>query len=161
YPLLLAASDRPAGEVGTALDRLADAGLILRRGLPPDASYIFKHALVQDAAYATQLRAPRQQLHARIAQELERRFTDIAQTQPEVLARHFTEAGLSDTAVAHWQSAGEKAVRRAANKEAIEHFRRALALNETLPGTVEHRRRELAILSQLGPALISIHGWAA
>jgi class 3 adenylate cyclase/predicted ATPase len=161
YELLIAASDRTAEELKTALDRLADAGLVFRRGTPPEATYTFKHALVQDASYGTLLRVPRQQLHARIATALEQRFPDIAATQPEVLARHLTEAGLVESAVAQWQKAGEKAVRRAANKEAIEHFRRALSLSEVLPHTLERRRTELAILSQLGPALMSIHGWTA
>jgi predicted ATPase len=127
----------------------------------PDASYTFKHALVQDAAYGTLLRAARRQLHARIAAALEQRFPEVAQTQPEVLARHCTEAGLVDPAVVHWRNAGEQAVRRAANREAIEDFRRTLSLNETRPYGVDRQRTELAVLSQLGVALIIVHGWSA
>jgi class 3 adenylate cyclase/predicted ATPase len=161
YELLIAATNQTAGELHAALDRLADAGLIFRRGMPPDAAYTFKHALVQDAAYGTLLRGARQQLHTRIAAALGERFPEIAQTQPEVLARHCTEAGLADAAVVHWRNAGGQAVRRAANREAIEHFRRALSLNEGRPDGIDRRRSELAILSQLGPMLMSFHGWAA
>jgi predicted ATPase len=161
YELLSAATDQTAGELRTALDRLADSGLVFRRGIPPNAFYTFKHALVQDAAYSTLLRGVRQQLHARIATALEQRFPEVAQTQPEVLARHCTEAGLVDPAVVHWRNAGEQAVRRAANREAIEHFSRALSLNEGQPDGVDRRRTELAVLAQLGPTLGNLHGWSA
>jgi hypothetical protein len=161
YELLIAVTDQTADELRAALDRLADAGLVFRRGMPPDASYTFKHALVQDAAYSTLLRGPRQQLHTRIAAALEQRFPEVAQTQPEVLARHCTEAGLVDPAVLHWQNAGEQAVQRAANRESIAHFRRALSLNAARPDGVDRRRTEVAILSQLGPALGGVHGWGA
>jgi predicted ATPase/class 3 adenylate cyclase len=161
YELLSAVADRGANEVQAALGRLVEAGLLFRRGTPPEASYTFKHALVQDASYGTLLRAMRQQLHARIAAALERRFPETAEIRPEVMARHFTEAGLLDGAVAHWRKAGEQAVRRAANREAIEHFRRALSLNDARPDGIDRRRTELAVLSQLGPALMSLHGWPA
>src|SRR5690606_16606732 len=150
YELLSAVADRGANEVQAALGRLVEAGLLFRRGTPPEASYTFKHALVQDASYGTLLRAMRQQLHARIAAALERRFPETAEIRPEVMARHFTEAGLLDGAVAHWRKAGEQAVRRAASREAIEHFRRALSLNDARPDGVDRRRTELAVLSQLG-----------
>jgi class 3 adenylate cyclase len=132
YELLTAVTDQIADERHAALDRLAEAGLVFRHGTPPNASYTFKHALVQEAAYGTLLRGARQQLHARIAAALEQRFPEIAQAQPEVLARHFTEAGLVDPAVVHWRNAGEQAVRRAAKQEAIEHFRRARCETPTL-----------------------------
>src|SRR5262249_18890770 len=137
-------------------DSLADSGLVYRRGSQSDAMYTFKHALVQDVSYGTLLRGKRQQLHARIAGALEQRFQDIAVMQPEVLARHYTEAGLVDRAVAYWRTAGGNAVRRGANKEAIEHLRRALSLNEKRHDAVERQRTELGIISQLGPALMSI-----
>src|SRR5690606_8495806 len=156
-----AVADRSGNEVQAALGRLVEAGLLFRRGTPPAASYTFKHAPVQDASYGTLLRAMRQQLHARIAAALERRFPETAEIRPEVMARHFTEAGLLDGAVAHWRKAGEQAVRRAANREAIEHFRRALSLNDARPDGIDRRRTELAVLSQLGPALMSLHGWPA
>lgn len=134
--------------------------MLFRHGTPPDASYTFKHALVQDAAYSTLLRGARQQLHARIAAALEQRLPEVVQTQPEMLARHCTEAGLVDHAVVHWRNAGDQAMRRAANREAIAHFRQALSLNEARPDDIDRRRVELAILAHLGPALISLHGWA-
>src|SRR5262249_9718931 len=149
YEVLIAVTDQTAGELRAALDRLADAGLVFCRGTPPDASYTFKHALVQDAAYGTLLRGARQQLHARIVAALEQGFPETAHTQPEVLARHCTGAGLVDPAVVHWRNAGEQAVRRAANREAVAHFRRALSLNETRPDGADRPRTELAILSQL------------
>jgi predicted ATPase len=143
------------------LAQLVSAELIFRRGRPPDAEYTFKHALVQDAAYSTLLRSRRQQLHGRIAATLEGQFPDIAAAHPEVLARHCTEASLHDKAIGYWSRAGDQAVQRASNREAIEHLRRALSLNETRPETVERSRKELAILSQLGPALMSVYGWPA
>jgi predicted ATPase len=97
---------KPETELGSALDRLIAAGLLFRQGVPPHASYLFKHALVQDAAYGTLLREPRRALHARIAETLERDFPDIAETQPEILARHCTEAGLIDKAAGLWGKLG-------------------------------------------------------
>src|SRR5262249_56278614 len=102
-----------------------------------------------------------QQLHGRIAATVEGQFPDIATAYPEVLARHCTEASLYDKAIGYWSRAGDQAVQRASNREAIEHLRRALSLNETRPETVERSRKELAILSQLGPALMSVYGWPA
>jgi predicted ATPase len=161
YELLCGVAQRSEAEIRNALDRLLAAGLIYQRGTAPQSLHIFKHALVQDAAYGTLLRRPRQELHARIAALLEQPFPEIAQAQPEVLARHCTEAGLVDAAVMHWRKAGEQAVPHAANREAIAHFRRALSLNEARPDGVDRRRTELAILGQLGPALTSVHGQAA
>src|SRR5262249_17051553 len=120
-----------------------------------------KHALVQDAAYGTLLRSARQQLHERIARILEEEFSDAIEIQPEFLARHCAEAGLDRSAIKYWRSAGEKAVHQASNREAIGHFRQALALNEKQAPGVERSLAELAILSQLGPALMSVHGWSA
>ena len=94
HALLAAVVRKPDAELGSALDRLIEAGLLFRQGVPPHASYLFKHALVQDAAYGTLLREPRRALHARIAETLENQFPDIAENQPELLARHCTEAGL-------------------------------------------------------------------
>ena len=161
HPLLAAVVRKPEGELVSALDRLIAAGLLFRQGVPPQATYLFKHALVQDAAYSTLLREPRRALHTRIAETLESKFTEIAENQPELLARHCTEAGLDEQAIKYWRMAGEKAVRRASNREAIGHFRQALALNEKRAPDVGHSLTELAILSQLGPALMSVHGWTA
>jgi class 3 adenylate cyclase/predicted ATPase len=161
HALLAAVVRKPERELQSALDRLDQAGLLFRQGVPPHANYLFKHALVQDAAYGTMLRSRRQRLHGEIASTLEEAFPEIVETQPEILARHCAEAGLDEKAQKYWRTAGEQAVRQASNREAIGHFRQALALNEKLPPDVGRSRTELAILSQLGPALMSVHGWSA
>src|ERR1700747_3311153 len=120
----------PQQQINEALAQLVSAELIFRRGTPPDAEYLFKHALVQDAAYSTLLRNRRQQLHARIAATLEGQFPEIVETQPELMARHCAEASLVEKAVGYWTLAGELAVKRDANAEATRHFRRALELLE-------------------------------
>jgi class 3 adenylate cyclase/predicted ATPase len=161
YTLLQMITDRAGSEVQNALERLADAGLVFRRGSPPDAVFLFKHALVQDVAYSTLLRSQRQRLHGRIAESLANTFPETVATRPEVLARHCTEAGFNDRAIDYWSMAGDVAVQRGSNREAIEHLRRALSLTETQADTVARSRKELSILSQLGPALMSVHGWPA
>ena len=159
--LLTALVRHPEAELGSALDSLVAAGLLLRQGVPPHSTYLFKHALVQDAAYGTLLREPRRALHARIANTLETKFAEIAKNQPELLAQHCDNAGWPEKAALYWRTAGEQAVHRGANVEAIEHFRRALIRNAELSEGPDRLRTELTILSQLGPALMSIHGWAA
>jgi predicted ATPase len=161
HTLLAAVLRKPEPELQTALGRLIGAGLLFRQGGPPHANYLFKHALVQDAAYSTLLRSGRQQLHGEIALTLEKSFPEIVEMQPEILARHCAEAGLDEKAQKYWRTAGEQAVHRASNREAIGHFHAALALNEKLPPGIERSRAELAILSQLGPALMTVHGWSA
>jgi class 3 adenylate cyclase/predicted ATPase len=161
HALLAAVVRMPEAELQSALDRLIQAGLLFRQGVPPHASYLFKHALIQDAAYGTLLRSRRQHLHGEITSTIEEAFPEIAEMQPEILARHCAEAGLDEKAQKCWRTAGELAVRRASNREAIGHFRQALALNEKLPPDIGRSRTELAILSQLGPALMSVHGWSA
>ena len=161
HALLATVLPKPEGELGPALDRLMAAGLLFRRGVPPHATYLFKHVLVRDAAYGSLLRNQRQQLHALIAAAVETQFPEIVATQPEWLAQHCDKAGWPEKATQYWRAAGEQAVRRAANVEAIEHFRRALLRNAERSAGVESARTELATLSQLGPALMSIHGWAA
>ena len=108
---------KPEAELGSELDRLIRAGLLFRKGVPPHATYLFKHALVQDAAYGTLLRQPRRALHARIADALERQFAHIAEGQPELLARHCTEAGLIDRAASLWGKAGLRSKERSAPVE--------------------------------------------
>jgi class 3 adenylate cyclase len=161
HALLASVVRQSEAELQRALDRLIAAGLLFRQGLPPHATYLFKHALVQDAAYGTLLREPRRALHASIAKTLESKFNEITENQPELLARHCAEAGLDKQAIRHWRTAGEKAVHRASNREAIGHFRQALTLNEMQAPDVGRSHTELAILSQLGPALMSVHGWTA
>jgi DNA-binding winged helix-turn-helix (wHTH) protein/predicted ATPase len=161
YELLRAVARIDDIALRDALDRLELAELVSSRGKPPKAAYIFKHALVQDAAYGTLLRGRRQHLHGEITSAIEQAFPEIVEVQPEILARHCAEAGLHEKAQKYWRTAGEHAVRRASNREAIGHFRQALALNEKLPPDIGGSRTELAILSQLGPALMSVHGWSA
>jgi class 3 adenylate cyclase/tetratricopeptide (TPR) repeat protein len=161
YALLAAVVHKPEAELQAALTSLAAAGLMFRQGIPPQATYLFKHALVQDAAYGTLLRIRRQQLHGRIAAVLDEEFPEAKETKPETIARHCAEAGLDEKAIKYWRTAGEQAARRASNREAIGHFRQALALNEKQPPGVARLRAELSILSQLGPALMSVHGWSA
>jgi class 3 adenylate cyclase/predicted ATPase len=159
YELLAAAAGRNEAELQDALRRLVDAGLVFRRGVPPQAIFLFKHALVQDTAYGTLLRGPRQRLHARIADALISKAGE-SPAPPEIVAHHLQSAGRPADAVVYWREAGEQAVRRAANREAIGHLRRALSLVETQPSTTERWRAELAVLSQLTPALMSVHGWS-
>lgn len=154
YDLLAAVARRPEGELQSALHQLSEAGLMLRRGTPPRATFAFKHALVQDAAYSTLLRARRQDLHARIAEALEAQFPDAVETQPELLAFHYAEAGLHEPAIGYWQRAGERALQRSANREATSHFRRGLELLEKLPNRSALAEQELHLLIALGPALM-------
>jgi predicted ATPase len=131
--LLSAVVRRPEATIGPALAGLVAAGLLFRQGLPPHESYVFKHALVQDAAYGTLLREPRRTFHARIAESLEREFPELAENQPELLARHCTEAGLIEKAARLWAKAGLRSLARSALAEAAEQLTRALAQIATLP----------------------------
>jgi tetratricopeptide (TPR) repeat protein len=161
HGLIAAVAEKSEPELAAVLDRLVQAGMLFRQGVSPHASYLFKHALVQDAAYETLLRGSRKQLHGKIVTALEEEFPEIAEAQPEILARHCAEAQLDEKAVRYWRAAGELAVRRANNREGIGHFGRAMALIEMQPASPNRSRTELAILSQLGPALMSVHGWSA
>jgi predicted ATPase/class 3 adenylate cyclase len=157
YELARAVSLLPDGELQEALDRLVASELIFRRGTPPRAEYIFKHALVQDAAYSTMLRPRRRQLHVRIAEALEQR----GGSEPEVLAHHFTEAGQLEKAVNYWLEAGCRAARRSANIEAITHLTRGIDVLGGLPDTPAQARQELGLQLALGPALMATRGWNA
>ena len=161
HALLAAVVSKPEEELASALDRIVRAGLLFRQGVPPHASYIFKHALVQDAAYGTLLRAKRVELHARIARVLDQQFPDTKENNPEVIARHYTEAGLAPEAIDYWQRAGNRAAKRSANQEAVAHFRRAKQLLETLPDRAAFAEQELQLLIALGPALMTTRSSAA
>jgi predicted ATPase len=152
---------KPEGELETALDRLINASLLSRQGVPPHATYLFKHALVQDAAYGTLLREPRRALHARIAETLESQFTEIAENQPELLARHCTEAGLIEKALNLWGKAGQRSLDRSALVEAVEQFTRGLAQIETLPGAPTLRQAKIKIQVALINPLMHVKGYAA
>ena len=150
HALLAAVIPKPEADLRSALDRLIDAGLLFRQGVPPHATYLFKHALVRDAAYGTLLREPRRALHARIAETLEGQFADIAESQPELLARHYTEAGLIEKAVSFWRTAGQRSLARSALLEGAEQLKRALDQIATLPATPDLRREEIKLTSLSG-----------
>lgn len=161
HELLAAASPLPEAELERATDQLVAAGLVFRRGGAGQASYAFKHALVQDAAYGSLLLSRRQQLHARIAQALEERFPETVVAEPEVLAHHFERADLREKAVEYHEMAGRRALSRSSLSEALLRFQHALTVLETLPPSKERRRRELAIQVALGSAQVAAHGFAA
>ena len=159
---LLASVVRETGvELESALDRLIQAGLLFRQGVPPHASYLFKHALVQDAAYGMLLREPRRALHARIAETLENQFEEIALSQPELAARHYTEAGLIEKAAGLWGKAGQRSLARSALVEAAAQLARALEQIATLPGTAALRREQIDLGVALANALMHTKGYAA
>jgi hypothetical protein len=135
--------------------------LLFRQGVPPHASYLFKHALVQDAAYGTLLREPRRALHARIAETLESQFAEIAETQPELLARHCTEAGLIEKGVNLWGKAGQRSLDRSALAEAAEQLTRALDQIAVLPATSALRSKQIELQVELITPLIHLKGYAA
>ena len=161
HALLAAVVRKPEAELAASLDRLIHAGLLFRQGVPPHATYLFKHALLQDAAYGTLLREPRRAIHARIAETLERDFPDIAENQPEILARHCTEAGLVEKAAVLWGKAGQRSVERSALGEAVEQFTRALGQIAILPGTPALRREQIKLQVALITPLLHIKGQAA
>jgi predicted ATPase len=161
YALLAAVARKTEVELRSALDRLIEAGLLYRQGAPPYATYLFKHALVQDAAYGTLLREPRRALHARIAETLESQFAEIAESQPELLARHCTEAGLIEKAAGLWGKAGQRSLARSALVEAAAQLTRALDQIAALPGTPALRREQIKLQVGLMNALMHTKGHAA
>ena len=161
HALLGAVISKPEADLGSALERLIDAGLLFRQGVPPHTTYLFKHALIQEAAYGTLLREPRRALHARIAETLEGRFADIAETQPELPAHHYTEAKQPEKASLLWQKAGGLALQRVALIEAIAHLNKGMDLIAALSPSVERDGRELDLRTLLGPAWMALKGWAA
>jgi predicted ATPase len=161
HELLAIAAALPEGEMQAALDDLVGSGLVFRRGTPPQATYSFKHALVQDAAYATLVRAKRQRLHARIAAAIEQHFPETVQAQPELLARHYMEAGLAEPAIDYWLRAGQAEIARSATAEAIAQLTKGLELIPALPDDAARWRRELELQVALGVALMAAKGWAA
>jgi class 3 adenylate cyclase/predicted ATPase len=160
YDLLHAVTPLDEVTLQHALARLVEAELLYQRGLPPQATYIFKHALIQETAYQALLKSTRQQYHQRIAQVLTAHFPDIAETQPELLAHHYTEAGLNEQAIPYWQRAGQQALQRSANLEAGQHLTRGLDLLSILPETPQRAQQELDLQVALGPALMATRGWA-
>jgi len=161
YSLLASVARQPEADLGAALDRLVAAGLLFPRASPPYANYLFKHSLVQDAAYGTLLREPRRALHARIAETIESQFPEIAESQPELLARHCAEAGLAEKAAGLWGRAGQRSLARSALVEAIEQFTRALTEISTLPATPALRREQIKLQVALITPLGHVKGFTA
>jgi predicted ATPase/class 3 adenylate cyclase len=161
YDLLAMVSQLDAATLQRELGRLVETEIVYQRGLPPQATYTFKHALIQDAAYASLLKSTRQHYHQRIALVLEEQFSETAEGQPELLAHHYTEAGLAEKAVHYWYHAGQNAIQRSAHVEAISHLRQGLELLQTLPETPERTQQEVDIHIALGTSLIATKGTGA
>src|SRR5215472_15933509 len=161
YASLRAVSGIPEDELQASLTRLVDAELVFQSGTPPDAVYTFKHALVQEAAYGTLLRNARQQLHGRIAEALKSHFPEMTDSQPELFARHYTEARLVEKSVFYWSKAARRSAARSAMAEAAVQFQRALDQLALLPDSPERQRQELEFCSSLGTVLQSVKGYAA
>jgi class 3 adenylate cyclase/predicted ATPase len=161
HELLAAVAPLDGDRLLEALAQLMAAELVFRRGVPPYATYTFKHALVQDAAYTSLLKSRRQQLHARVAHVLQERFPDCVANQPELLARHFTEARLAEHAVIYWRRAGERAHRGSANVEAIAHLNKGLELVESLPKSPRQADEEFALRMAIAGPLIATRGYSA
>jgi class 3 adenylate cyclase/predicted ATPase len=161
YELLRAVSPLDAAPLGQALARLVEAELLYQHGVPPRATYLFKHALIQEVAYQSLLKATRLRYHQQVARVLAERFPETVETQPELVAHHYTEAGLPAQAIPYWQQAGQQALQRSANSEAIQHLTTGLALLATLPETPARVQQELDLQIARGPALSAAKGLAA
>jgi len=161
YDLLQAVSLWDEDTLRHGLHQLVAAEFLYQQGLPPQATYRFKHALIQDAAYQSLLRSTRQRHHQRIAQVVEARFPELCAMQPELLAHHYTEAGLGGQALPYWQRAGERSIQRSAHLEAIAHLSKGLEVLRTLSDTPEHLEQELDLQLALGPALVVTRGPAS
>jgi predicted ATPase len=161
YELISAVAGMPQQNLDGALEQLASAELIFRRGVPPDAEYAFKHALVQDAAYSTLLRPRRQQLHGRIVTILEKQFPEVVNAQPALIAHHSTEAALSEKAVGYWLKAGQQATARSAMTEAVAQLQKGLALLTSIPDNPARQQQELGLMITFGQALMATKGWAS
>jgi predicted ATPase len=161
HALLASVVRKPEAELGSAIGRLIQAGLLFRQGVPPHATYLFKHALVQDAAYGTLLREPRRALHARIAETLESQFAEIAESRPEILAHHCTEAGLIEKAAGLWGKAGQRSLARSALTEAVAQLTKALDQLWSLPETTALRREKLQLQVSLANSLMLVKGYSS
>ena len=161
YELIAPLAQRPEKQLQAALDQLGDAGLLFCRGTAPHASYLFNHALVQDAAYSTLLRGRRQELHAGVAAALEGHFADLVERQPELLAHHLTAAGDTERAIDQWLKAGRYAAARLAYLEAIAHFEQGLGLLHSLPESLVRNGREIELQLALGLCLFTAKGAVA
>jgi len=161
HALLASVALRNEDRLNAALDRLIEAGLVFRQGVPPEATYLFKHALVRDAAYGTLLRQPRRDLHFRIAKAIEDEFPEIAQRRPELLAHHCMEGGLIEQAAMLWGKVGQRSLARSALVEAASQLSRALDLIGSLPGTPALRREQIKFQVELVTVLMHVKGYGA
>src|SRR5262249_1404543 len=161
YRLVSAIAPLSGTALQDALEQLSRAGLIFSQGEPPDCTYTFKHALLQGAAYESLLRGRRQQLHRQIAEALEEQFADLAQAQPQLMAHHLAQAGLTERAIDYLQSAGQRANEGSANTEAVGHLKLALELLHSIPEKPEHKRKALQLQTMLAQAMIAGRGYAA
>jgi class 3 adenylate cyclase/tetratricopeptide (TPR) repeat protein len=161
YSLVSALVGRGDSALRQALDQLEDSELVICHGDPPDAIYTFKHALVQEVAYESLLKSRRNLLHTEIARALESRFPNLVDSQPEIIARHYTEAGMVDPAIDYWLKAGHLALSRSANAEAVKHLREGIKLTESQPESARRFRQELDLHLALGPATAATEGDAA
>ena len=158
YRLLQAISPWDAQTTQSGLQQLVEAEFLFQRGIPPESTYLFKHALIQDAAYQSLLRRTRQQHHERIAQVLQAQFPEAAEVQPELVAHHYTEAALPARAVQHWLRAGERSSSRSAYLEAVAHCKKGLEVLGQLPENSERTHQEFLLQTTLGPALMATRG---
>jgi predicted ATPase len=161
YEVLRAVTSQDEPTLQHELRRLVEAELLFQRGIPPQATYTFKHALVQEAAYETLLKSTRQQYHQRIARVLVERFPDIAETRPEFIAHHFTEAGIGNEAVGFWQRAASRAFQRSAPTEAMAHCTKGLQVIPSLAEGPERTLHELGLQITLGLAWQHTRGWSS
>jgi tetratricopeptide (TPR) repeat protein len=161
YELLHAVHPLAEEDLQSALAKLAEAELVYARGIAPDATYTFKHALIQDAAYEALLKTRRRELHRKVAQTLAEQFAEVAEAQPEVLARHWTEAGEIESAIAAWTKAGKAAEARNAFAEAVESYQQALALLSMVPESPDRKLRELDLRQSIVMMLNLTRGIAA
>jgi TOMM system kinase/cyclase fusion protein len=161
YDLLSTVSQLDDATLQRELGRLVEAEIVYHKGVPPQATYTFKHALIQDAAYESLLKSTRQHYHQRIGQVLEAQFPETVEGQPELLAYHYTEGGITEKAVHYWHHAGQKAIERSAHVEAISHLTKGLTLLQTLPETPQRLQREVDMLIMLGASLSATKGYAA
>ena len=161
YELAASVGEFSEERLQEALSRLVDAGLVFQRGAPPMAEYLFKHALVQEAAYGTLLRRTRQQLHARIAEALEAQSPELMNTQPDLFAQHYAQAGLVEKSVTYWGKAGHRSAARSAMEEAAAQFQKGLDQLALLPDGPNRQRQELEFCAALGAALRFVKGQAA
>jgi class 3 adenylate cyclase/predicted ATPase len=159
YELLEAVSPLPAKALRNGLERLVRSELLGQRGAPPHSRYIFKHALIRDAAYRSILNAQKRQLHERVADIISTRFAEMAETEPELLAHHYTEAGCTEPALKYWRLAAERAAARLAYVEALAHLERAKALLATMVEGAEKDEQELSLLMAEGPSRMALDGW--